>query len=107
MDTNKREPNIRSRINVQECKRGANAAASSKSKRMFSTMPPLEALKLSMLLKASRSVCKAGQVLLIAHFDISHAHLMPRAEKEVSVELPRKERLHESQRIRGALGEVN
>ena len=65
-------------------------------------MSLVEALKLSMPLKTSRKVAKTGQVLAVAHLDISRAHLIekcfqgwtvracgtPRTERDVLVELP-------------------
>ena len=51
-------------------------------------MPPLEALKLLMSLKSSLKTSKRGKKLLIVHFDISRAHFMPTAERDVYVEIP-------------------
>ena len=80
-------PNVRTRICVQECN---NAAAPLSPEKLFSAMLPLNALKILTWLKTSRSVSKTGEVLLIAHFDISRSHSRP----------------HRSQRLCGALREV-
>ena len=49
VDTNKGDKNtpfVRSRICVRECKKGQNAVESLEPEKLFSAMPPLEALKL-------------------------------------------------------------
>ena len=82
LDAHSLKPDVRSGICVQECKKGANATVSL-SEKLFSPLPPLEALKISMSLKTSRNVSRTEHVPLIAHFDMSRA---PRAE-EVFAEL--------------------
>ena len=56
--------------------------------QLFSAMPPLEALKLLCSLKVSMKTSRKGNPLKLAHFDISRAHFMPKARRELYVELP-------------------
>ena len=86
VDTNKgdlRSPVVRSRLCVKEQKKGRHRVQS-----LDSAMPPLEALKLLVSTKTTMKVSTRGKPLLIAHFDISRAHFMPKAEREVFVVLP-------------------
>ena len=85
VNTNKGDKNtpfVRSRICVRECKK------SLESEQLFSAMPPLEALKLLCSLKVSLKTSCRGKPLRLAHFDISRAHFMPKARRELYVELP-------------------
>ena len=79
---------VRSRLCVREQKKGRNRVQALEPQQLFSAMPPLEALKLLVSLKSTLKHSTCGKVLLIAHFDISRAHFMPKAEREVFVELP-------------------
>ena len=92
IDTNKGDnlnPMVRSRLVVRERNKGKNAIQSPlEPEQLFSAMPPLEALKLQLSLKCSVKVSKRKKTLLFAHFDISRAHFMPKAEREIYVELP-------------------
>ena len=91
IDTNKGDlanPFVRSRLVVRECTKGKNAKRALPAEQLFSAMPPLEALKILLSLKVTRKVSKKGKTLKIAHFDISRAHFVPKAEREVYVELP-------------------
>ena len=91
VDTNKGDKNtpfVRSRICVRECKKGRNAVESLEPVQLFSAMPPLEALKLLCSLKVSLKTSRRGKPLKLAHFDISRAHFMPKARREIYVELP-------------------
>ena len=56
--------------------------------QLFSAMLPLEALKLLCSLKVSMKPSRRGKPLKLAHFDISWAHFMPKARREIYVELP-------------------
>ena len=90
VDTNKVDKNtpfVRSRICVRECKKGRNAVESLEPEQLFSAMPPLEALKLLCSLKVSMKTSRKGNPLKLAHFDISRAHFMPKARRELYVEL--------------------
>ena len=92
------ETQCSSRMCGQHCKRGAHAAVSLSPENLFNAMP-----QLLMSLKTPRSASKDGHVLLIAHFDISRTHFIPRAQREVFVmEDPAK-----GQSKCGALGEVH
>ena len=75
---------IRSRLVVRERTKGKNARPALAPEQLFSAMPPLEALKLLMSLKSSLRLSKRGKPLLIVHFDISRAHFMPKAERDIS-----------------------
>ena len=91
VDTNKGDKNtpfVRSRICVREFKKGRNAVESLELEQLFSAMPPLEALKLLCSLKVSMKTSRKGNPLKLAHFDISRAHIMPKARRELYVELP-------------------
>ena len=95
VDTNKGDnlrPEVRSRLCVRECKRrrGVRTEAELDPSSVFSAMPPLEALKLMMShqVSAKMSRRKGKLRLKMAHFDISRAHFMPKAEREIYVELP-------------------
>ena len=59
------EPNVRGGICVQT---GAYAAASLGPEKLFSAMPPLEALKILMALKTSRRMSKTGRASRTAPF---------------------------------------
>ena len=67
---------------MRECKKGRNAVESLEPEQLFSAMPPLEALKLLSSLKVSLKTSRKG-----SHFDISRAHFMPKARRELYVEL--------------------
>jgi hypothetical protein len=88
VDTNKGDdehPNYRSRLVVREFKgkyKGLSAA------ELFSSMPPLEALKALVSLMVSKKLSKRKQKLKLAVFDISRAHMYGVAQREVYVELP-------------------
>ena len=69
------------RICVRECKKGRNAVESLEPERLFSAMPPLEALELLRSLKVSMKTSRRGNPLKLAHF-------MPKARGELYVELP-------------------
>ena len=87
VDTNKGDKNtpfVRSRIHVRECKKGRNAV---EPEQLFSAMPPLKAVKLLCSLKVSLKTSRRGKPLKLAHFDISRAHFMPKARRELYVEL--------------------
>ena len=84
----KNTPFVRSRICVRECKKGRNAVESLEPEQLFSAMPPLEALKLLCSLKVSLETSRRGKPLKLAHFDICRAHFMPKARRELYVELP-------------------
>ena len=91
VDTNKGDKNapiVRSRICVRECKKGRNAVESMELEQLFSAMPPLEALKLLCSLKVSLKTSRRGKPFKQAHFVISRAHFMPKARRELYVELP-------------------
>ena len=91
VDTNtgdKNTPFVRRRIYVRECKKGPNAVESLEPEQLFSAMPPLEALKLLCSLKVSLKASRRGKPLKLAHFDISRVHFMPKARRELYVELP-------------------
>ena len=91
VDTNKGDKNtpfVRSRICVRECKKCRNAVESLEPEQLFSAMPPLKALKLLCSLKVSMKTSRRGNPLKLAHFDISRAHFMPKARRELYVELP-------------------
>ena len=91
VDTNKgdlKSPVVRSRLCVKEQKKGRHRVQSLEPEQLYSAMPPLEALKLLVSMKTTMKVSTRGKPLLIAHFDISRAHFMPKAEREVFVVLP-------------------
>ena len=92
IDSNKgdlKNPFVRSRLCVRECTKGKRAKHKSlEPEQLFSAMPPLEALKLMLSLKSSKKKSRKGKTYLMAHFDISRAHFMPKAEREIYVELP-------------------
>ena len=73
---------------MRECKKGRNAVESLEPEQLFSAMPPLEALKLLCSLKVSLKTSRRGKPLKLAHFDISRAHFMPKARREIYVEVP-------------------
>ena len=88
VDTNKGDDeheNYGSRMAVREFKgkyKGLTAA------ELFSSMPPLEALKLQASLMVSRKYSKRGRRLKIAVFDISRDHMYGVAQRKVYVQLP-------------------
>ena len=87
VDTNKGDnvnPNIRSRICARELTKGRNALPTLDSVRLFSAMPPLEALKLlcSLMMSLDKTLG-----LKLAHFDISRAHFAPEALRIIFIEL--------------------
>ena len=91
VDTNKGDKNtpfVRSRIFVRECEKGRNAVESLELEQLFSALPPLEALKLLCSLKVSLKMSCRSKPLKLAHFDVSRAHFMPKARRELYVELP-------------------
>ena len=91
VETNKGDKNtpfVRSRICVRECKKGRNAVESLEPEQLFSAMPPLEPSKLLCSLKVSMKTSRKGNPLKLAHFDISRTHFMPKARRELYVELP-------------------
>ena len=90
VDTNKGDKNtpfMRSRICVRECKKSRNAVEFMEPEQLFSAMPPSEALKLLCSLKVSLKTSRRGKPLKLDHFDISRAHFMPEARRELYVEL--------------------
>ena len=88
VDTNKgddQKRNYRSRMVVKEFKgkyKGLSAA------ELFSSMPPLEALKLLASLMVSKKVSKRNRPLKLAVIDISRAHMYGVAQRKVYVQLP-------------------
>ena len=90
VDTNKGDKNtpfVRSRICVRECEKGQNAVEFLEPEQLFSGMPPLEAFKLVCSLKVSLKTSRRRKPLKLANFDISRAHFMPKARRELYVEL--------------------
>ena len=88
LDTNKGDDvktNYRSRMVVKEFKgkyKGLTAA------KLFSSMPPLEALKLLASMVVSKKMSKRNMPLKVAVFDISRAHMYGVAQRKVYVDLP-------------------
>ena len=96
IDTNKGDlenPFVRSRLVVRERTKGRNAREALPAEQLFSAMPPLEALKLLLSLKVTKKVSKRGKKLKIAHWDISRAHFVPKAERDIYVELPEEDEM--------------
>eukprot|EP00971_Amphidinium_carterae_P220004 4367367-Amphidinium_carterae.2 len=105
VDTNKgdrEKPFIRSRLVVRENKRGRDARPSLDPELLFSAMPPLEALKLMVSLKSTLKRSRRGRDLVLAHFDISRAHFMAKAERDIIVVLP----IEDPMRAQGFYGKL-
>ena len=89
VDTNKgdeQNPQYSSRLVAREIKRGGKRALS--DSELFSSMPPLEALKVMLSIWASKRESKAGRPFKLRTIDISRAHFYGRSRRELYIELP-------------------
>ena len=59
--------------------------------QLFSSMPPLELLKIFVSVFTSRVKSKNGGSYKLRHYDISRAHFMGKAQRTVYIELPESE----------------
>ena len=78
-------PNYRSRIVVREVKKQHGALP---GHMLFSSMPPLEAVKILCSELATRKKNKKGKDLRLALYDISRAHFYGEAQREIYVTFP-------------------
>ena len=87
------QPNYRSRLVLRDIK--ARKAMDDKipAKDLFSSMPPLEALKAMLSLMVSQKKAPSGKELKLAVFDISRAHFYGKLDRAVYAELPEEEKL--------------
>ena len=85
-------PNYRSRLVCREVKR-AKGAEYIPEHASFSSMPPLEALKLLLSLMVTLKKSRNGGVLKLRLLDISRAHFYGNAERRVFVTLPEGDKL--------------
>ena len=94
VDTNKGDdqvPNYRSRLVAQEVRTAGQRVLP--DAQLFSSMPPLEALKVLCSLMVSMKVSKVGVALKIGVIDISRAHFYGKAKRDVYIKLPEEEQM--------------
>ena len=84
-------PNYRSRLVCREIKRASNADFIP-DYASFSSMPPLESLKLLLSLMVTLRRSKSGNALKVRLLDISRAHFYGEAERDIFVQLPEGDR---------------
>eukprot|EP00971_Amphidinium_carterae_P085084 1683267-Amphidinium_carterae.1 len=86
VDTDKGDeerPNYRSRLVCREVKRAKKPGEQLKASELFSSMPPLEAIKTLCSLCMSQGVSRQGKPLKLALWDISRAHLYGDAQRDL------------------------
>ena len=91
VDTNKGDglnPNYRSRLVLRDIKARKKESEKMPMKDLFSSMPPLEAIRLFVSILMSQRVNRLGRRLKLAGYDISRAHFNAELNREVFAELP-------------------
>ena len=83
--------NVRSRIVARELK--ARTKEALLAHELFSAMPPWEMVKALFSLLVTDGVSRDGSELEMAVFDISRAHLMPKADRLLYIEIPKEDLL--------------
>ena len=94
LDTNKGDParpNFRSRLVVREIKAAKKAEDKLPQNLLFSSTPPLEAMRLLCSLWATEKVSAKGKPLKIGLWDISRAHFYGTPKRKIYIELPEEE----------------
>eukprot|EP00971_Amphidinium_carterae_P104531 2070039-Amphidinium_carterae.2 len=86
-------PNYRSRLVCRELRREVKKAAKKpgeelRASELFSSMPPLEAIKMLCSLRVTLELSPKKKPLKLALWDISRAHLYGDAQRDLYVELP-------------------
>ena len=91
LDTDKgdpRKPNFRSRLVVREIKAAKAPEDQLPQSLLFSSTPPLEAMRLLCSLWSSQQVSRNGQRLKLGLWDISRAHFYGTPKRTIYIELP-------------------
>ncbi|CAK0875118.1 unnamed protein product [Prorocentrum cordatum] len=94
VDTNKgdeQRPKYRSRLVAMEIKAAKKASEQMSASELFSSTPPLEAVKLLCSLMVSMGRSPRGLPLKIGFWDVSRAHLYGDAQRVLFVRLPEEE----------------
>jgi hypothetical protein len=95
IDTNKGDdehPKYRSRLVVREIKAAKAPEDQLPAEQLFSSMPPLECVKILCSTFMSMKNSARGKSLKLATFDISRAHFYGTAEREIYVEITDEEK---------------
>jgi len=94
IDTNKGDPdnpNFRSRLVVREIKAAKKPEEQLPANLLFSSTPPLEAMRLLCSLYATKQRSIHGRKLKMALWDISRAHFYGTPKRKIYIELPSEE----------------
>ena len=91
VDTNKgdeQKENYRSRLVVKEVKRAKAPEERMSTIELFSSTPPLEAVRLLLSLMVTERTSRRGGTLKLACWDVSRAHLYGEVQRLIFVDLP-------------------
>ena len=86
----KEEYKVRSRLVGKELK--AKTKEALLAHELFSAMPPWEMIKALLSLLVTKGVSRSGAELELGIFDISRAHFMPKADRELYIDIPEEDR---------------
>ncbi len=95
LDINKgddNEPNYRSRMVAREIKARKKPEEKLEASSLFMATPPIEAFFMLLSLWMSIRVSKRGKPLKLGLWDVSRAHFMGKAQREVYVTIPEEDR---------------
>ena len=98
IDTNKGDPtnpNFRSRLVAKDIKAAKKPEDQLPANLLFSSTPPLEAMRLLCSLYATQKRSKHGELLKIGLWDISRAHFYGVPKRKIYIELPSEEQAAE------------
>ena len=106
IDTNKGDPtnpNFRSRLVAKDIKAAKKPEDQLPANLLFSSTPPLEAMRLLCSLFATQKRSKHGELLKIGLWDISRAHFYGVPKRKIYIELPSEEQAAEGGKNCGLL----
>merc|ERR1711994_1003954 len=81
--------NVRSRLVGRELKAKTKEALI--AHELFSAMPPWEMIKILLGLLVTDDIPGCPDELMLGIYDISRAHFMPKAERELYIEIPKED----------------